>query len=206
MLFLLTREKHRLSTRPHRQYVVDCRAYGNTWWQNGIIGAVSYVIRTARLFPPPPPPRGKAAGFWSSLRISVKCRIYKNMWGFYFIPPVWLRSVGTALIVRLVGPINLLLRWLYSPMWAFASLMDFSQSSPIDLTVPRPHLRFPHCWLFPGWGRQPHAQPPTWRVSIFISPGDWVAQLYPQAPSTHFSCLLRHAWVLLIEVLKHRKL
>jgi len=31
-------------------------------------------------------------------------------------------------------------------------------------------------------------------VSIFISPGDWVAQLYPQAPSTHFSHLLRHAW------------
>jgi hypothetical protein len=31
------------------------------------------------------------------------------------------------------------------------------------------------------------------QVSIFISPGDWVAQLYPQAPSTHFSRLLRHA-------------
>jgi hypothetical protein len=30
------------------------------------------------------------------------------------------------------------------------------------------------------------------QVSIFISPGDWVAQLYPQAPSTHFSRLLRH--------------
>jgi hypothetical protein len=32
------------------------------------------------------------------------------------------------------------------------------------------------------------------QVSIFISPGDWVAQLDPQAPSTHFSHLLRHAW------------
>jgi hypothetical protein len=31
------------------------------------------------------------------------------------------------------------------------------------------------------------------QVSIFISPGDWVAQLYSQAPSTHFSRLLRHA-------------
>jgi hypothetical protein len=35
---------------------------------------------------------------------------------------------------------------------------------------------------------------PEDQVSIFISPGDWVAQLYPQAPSTHFSRLLRHAW------------
>jgi hypothetical protein len=32
------------------------------------------------------------------------------------------------------------------------------------------------------------------QVSIFISPGDWVAQLYPQASSTHFSRLLRYAW------------
>jgi hypothetical protein len=32
------------------------------------------------------------------------------------------------------------------------------------------------------------------QVSIFISPGDWVVQLYPQAPNTHFSRLLRHAW------------
>jgi hypothetical protein len=67
----------------------------------------------------------------------------------------------------------------------------------IDLTVPRPHLKFPNCWLFPGWGRQPHAQPPSLedQVSIFISPEDWVDQLYPQALSTHFSRLLRHAWV-----------
>jgi hypothetical protein len=32
------------------------------------------------------------------------------------------------------------------------------------------------------------------QVSIFIHPGDWVAQLYPQARSTHFSRLLRHVW------------
>jgi hypothetical protein len=32
------------------------------------------------------------------------------------------------------------------------------------------------------------------QVSIFISPGDWVAKLYPQAPDTHFSHLLWHAW------------
>jgi hypothetical protein len=58
----------------------------------------------------------------------------------------------------------LLLRWLYSPVWTFASLMDFSQSCPIDLTVPRPHLRFPNCWLFLGWGRQPCTQPQIWRT------------------------------------------
>jgi hypothetical protein len=28
-----------------------------------------------------------------------------------------------------------------------------------------------------------------------MTPGDMVAQLYPQALGTHFSCLLRHAWV-----------
>jgi hypothetical protein len=39
----------------------------------------------------------------------------------------------------------LLLKWLYSPMRTFASLIDFSQSSLIDLTGPRPHLRFPNC-------------------------------------------------------------
>jgi hypothetical protein len=39
----------------------------------------------------------------------------------------------------------LLLKWLYSPMRTFASLMDFFQSSTIDLTVPRPHLGFPNC-------------------------------------------------------------
>jgi hypothetical protein len=33
-------------------------------------------------------------------------------------------------------------------VWTFASVFFF---------------RFPNCWL-PGWGRQPHAQPPTWRT------------------------------------------
>jgi hypothetical protein len=28
-----------------------------------------------------------------------------------------------------------------------------------------------------------------------MTSGDRVAQLYPQALGTHFSCLLRHAWV-----------
>jgi hypothetical protein len=39
----------------------------------------------------------------------------------------------------------LIIKWLYSPMRTFASLMGFSQSSLIDLTVPRPHLRFRNC-------------------------------------------------------------
>jgi hypothetical protein len=40
----------------------------------------------------------------------------------------------------------LLLKWLYSPMRTFASLMDLSQSPlSIDLTVSRSHLRFPNC-------------------------------------------------------------
>jgi hypothetical protein len=42
-------------------------------------------------------------------------------------------------------------------------------------------------------------QPPTPnledQVSVFMTPGDRVAQLYPQALGTHFSRLLRHEWV-----------
>jgi hypothetical protein len=33
------------------------------------------------------------------------------------------------------------------------------------------------------------------QVSVFMTHGDRVAQLYPQALGTHFSRLLRHAWV-----------
>jgi hypothetical protein len=33
------------------------------------------------------------------------------------------------------------------------------------------------------------------QASVFISPRGRVAQLYPQAPGTHFSRLLRHAWL-----------
>jgi hypothetical protein len=33
------------------------------------------------------------------------------------------------------------------------------------------------------------------QVSVFMTPGDRVAQLYPQALGTHFSRLIRHAWV-----------
>jgi hypothetical protein len=50
---------------------------------------------------------------------------------------------------------------------------------------------------FPGVGSLAPRPTPNLedQVSIlFISPGDWVAQLYPEAPSTHFSRLLRHAW------------
>jgi hypothetical protein len=33
------------------------------------------------------------------------------------------------------------------------------------------------------------------QASVFMTPGDRVAQLYPRAAGTHFSRLLRHAWV-----------
>jgi hypothetical protein len=33
------------------------------------------------------------------------------------------------------------------------------------------------------------------QVSVFMTPGDRVAQLYRQALGTHFSRLLRHEWV-----------
>jgi hypothetical protein len=35
------------------------------------------------------------------------------------------------------------------------------------------------------------------QASVFMTPGDRVAQLYPQALGTHFSRLLRHNWVTL---------
>jgi hypothetical protein len=51
---------------------------------------------------------------------------------------------------------------------------------------------------FSGVGSAPHPTPNLEdQVSIFISPGDWVAQLYTQAPNTHFSRLLRHIWATL---------
>jgi hypothetical protein len=33
------------------------------------------------------------------------------------------------------------------------------------------------------------------QVSVFMTPGHRMTQLYPQALGTHFSRLLRHAWV-----------
>jgi hypothetical protein len=58
----------------------------------------------------------------------------------------------------------LLLRWLYSPMRTFISLMDFSQSSLQSIWLFRGHiLDFLTVDLF--WGEvEPHAQPPTWRT------------------------------------------
>jgi hypothetical protein len=38
-------------------------------------------------------------------------------------------------------------------------------------SVPRSHLRSLNCWLFLGWGRQPHVKPPTWRTrSLYLYP------------------------------------
>jgi hypothetical protein len=66
----------------------------------------------------------------------------------------------------------------------------------INLTVLRRHLRFPNCWLFPRWGRQPHTQPPTWRTrSPYLYPLETGWPSYtPRHWGTHFSCLLRNEW------------
>ena len=69
-----------------------------------------------------------------------------------------------------------LLHWHYSPVRAFASIMDHLQTSG-----PRPYFWFPNRQFFMGWG----FQPPTWRtMSHIYNCWDWVAQLYPQAPFT----------------------
>jgi hypothetical protein len=45
-----------------------------------------------------------------------------------------------------------------------------------------------------GWivSPMPHLED---QASVFMTPGDRVTQLYPQALGTHFSHLLWHAWV-----------
>jgi hypothetical protein len=88
-----------------------------------------------------------------------------------------------------------ILKWLYSPMWTFASLMDFSQSSQLIWLFQGHILSFLTVDFFRGGVSAPRPTPNLeGQVSIIISPGDWVAQLYPQASSTHFSRLLQHAW------------
>jgi hypothetical protein len=63
----------------------------------------------------------------------------------YNVPGVIYRKNGSLYFTKVRITTLLLLKWLYSPMRTFASLTDFSQSSlSIDLTVPRPHLRFPN--------------------------------------------------------------
>jgi hypothetical protein len=86
--------------------------------------------------------------------------------------------------------IKYLLHWHYSPMRAFAPIMDL-----LHQTFLSPHFWFPNRQFFTGWGYQPHAQPPTWKTRFHIyNPWDRVVQLYPQALGTHFSRLLWHAW------------
>jgi hypothetical protein len=58
--------------------------------------------------------------------------------------------------------------WLYSRIQALASPFGVSQQEPFYLED---------------------------QASVFMTPGDRVAQSYPQALGTHFSPLLRHAWV-----------
>jgi hypothetical protein len=105
---------------------------------------------------------------------------------------IWF-SYYTSILLLLL----LLLRWLYSPMRTFTSLMDFFQSSVQSSWLFRGHiLGFLTVDFFRGGVVIPTPNPqPEDQVSVFISPGEWVAQLYPQAPSTHFSRLLRHAWL-----------
>jgi hypothetical protein len=76
--------------------------------------------------------------------------------------------------------IIIIIIWLYSPIQALASPFGFRNSNLLYragllVQLPTPNLED--------------------QVSVFMTPGDRVAQLYPQALGTHFSRLLRHAWV-----------
>jgi hypothetical protein len=47
-----------------------------------------------------------------------------------------------------------------------------------------------------GWIVSPEPNPNLEdQASVLMTPRDRVAQLYPQALGTHFSCLLRHAYI-----------
>jgi hypothetical protein len=87
-----------------------------------------------------------------------------------------------------------LLKWLYSPMRTFTSLMDFSQTSLIDLTVPRPHLRFPVDFFRGGVIRPtPNPQPGGPGLHIYF-PWRLGGPVIPPDTEYPFSRLLRHAW------------
>ena len=60
------------------------------------------------------------------------------------------------LLLLLIIIIIIIIHWHYSPMRAFASIMDLFHQ-----TFPRPHFWFPNGQVCTGWSCQPHAQPPS---------------------------------------------
>jgi hypothetical protein len=87
--------------------------------------------------------------------------------------------------------------WLYGPCRAFASLTMPAHSGRRILGSGRLFsLGFSTIVVLRDGVVSPCPTPNLeGQASVFITPGDRVAQLYPQAPGTHFSRLLRHAWV-----------
>ena len=102
------------------------------------------------------------------LNILITQRLRKTIFNYYNV---------SIVIMHFVVIYVFLLHWHYSPMRAFASIIDVLQT-----VGPRPYFWFPNRQFFTGWDYQPHAQPPTWRTRSYIyNPLDWMAQLYPQA-------------------------
>jgi hypothetical protein len=77
--------------------------------------------------------------------------------------------------------IIIIMIWLYSPIRALASPKNWGF---VTITFLR------GCIVSPA--PNPNLED---QASVFMTPGDRVAQLYPQALGTHFNRLLRHAWV-----------
>jgi hypothetical protein len=84
----------------------------------------------------------------------------------------------SPLDVIIIIIIIIIIIWLYSPIRALAS----------------PFWSFLTITFLRGWIVSPAPNPED-QVSVFMTPGDRVTQLYPQALGTHFSPILRHAWV-----------
>jgi hypothetical protein len=86
--------------------------------------------------------------------------------------------------------------WLYSPLWTLVSLMILLRYCiPSEASVITGFLTifFYRVWL--SAPRLTHNLED--QAFVFASSAGRVAQLYPQAPGTHFSGLLRHAWATL---------
>jgi hypothetical protein len=82
------------------------------------------------------------------------------------------------------GPGLLFLGFLNNNLFYRAGLLVQRPTPNLEYQRPTPNLEYQH--------PTPNLE---YQVSVFMTPRYRVAQLYPQTLGTHFSRLLRHAWV-----------
>jgi hypothetical protein len=84
-------------------------------------------------------------------------------------------SGATKLVMYLVG------------VWSSSSSSSSSYGSTAKIGPWPTLLVFYNINILQGWIVSPAPNPQSGGVSVFMTPGDRVAQLYPQALGTHFS-------------------